>query len=123
LHIGNNDKEYKGFRKMTKVDITDDFKKIFIRHANFKVNICALDNNMRKVILIDNCYLLADESKFYISKYENCMEIYVGESVIYNNNSTYCYKKCNNIQKIETSEIYREDKFCDVYMTFFIPIV
>lgn len=115
--------KYDGFRKMTKADVTDDFKKEFIGNINRKFNIHELENVSANIILIGECYLLINESKCYFSKNGTRTKIYVNERKITVKEYFSNYRKCNNIETFEASTILKQSKSNVGYSTFFIPII
>jgi hypothetical protein len=119
IYVGYHDEEYDGFRKMTRVDITDGFGKIFMGRANQKFKMCELGDAFGKVILIENNYLLVNESKCYFA---NRGELWINKYKITSNVKEFKYNFCHNIDTFEVSFIPRQDtKTNGIYTTFFIP--
>lgn len=123
FRIGHNEKEYDGFRKMTKADITNDFKNEFIKNINQKLDMHELGNVSACIVLIDECYLLINGSKFYFLKKKTRMKMHVNECKIEVKEYFSHYRKCSNIETIDTSTIFRQSNGPSGYATFFIPII
>jgi hypothetical protein len=114
FHIGDYGKEYEGFRQVTKIDVNDYFKSELLNKINYQHNMHNLgklpENNIGKIILVDDCYLLIDNERFTFKMNHNHIEIYIRG------------KQYGNIATIKTSLIRRvadDDKY---YSAFFIPV-
>ena len=83
-----------------------------------------MDKSKNKVILVDNCYLLINESKFNFSGRNKHIKLYVNRQKINDTGYNRNYDKCSNIESIEASELFRQDiSDYSTYATFFIPNV
>lgn len=111
LFLGYSDKEYVGFRKMVKTDITDYFKEKFINYLYHGFNVCNFDSVNHLIILIDDYYFLINECKCLLS---------------YNHTKTwYLYFpggiKCHEIYAMKVGTEKKQIKHDNCYATFFIP--
>lgn len=65
FYIGNYGKNYEGFRKISRNEITKDFANTFIHQIKNDNNVYCLGNSNRLDVIVDDYYLILDECAFF----------------------------------------------------------